>query len=139
MWPFRKKREAAKPEPVREPEPEKERELPSVQWTHIVGEWHKEEVCEHCVHTWGTGEDHSETPCPTCGCIGSHKAQVVRGEYDRTQWFYNHKGEYLGDFLSRGIDVGEVVTALSGWYGIRNRKTVIWDGCSVKKEETKNE
>lgn len=140
MWPFRKKREAAKPEPVREPEPEKERELPSVKWTHIIGEWHKEEACEHCGHTWPPETDHSETPCPTCGCIGSHKAQVVRAEYERTQLFYRRNGEHPSAFLSCGVDVGEVVNSWDGfWRGFRNRKTVIWEGCSVKKEEAKNE
>ena len=151
MWPFKKNRESAKPEPVREPEAEKkpqdakpeakkERELPSVEWTHVIGDWRKEEVCEHCGHTWPPETDHIEDPCPTCGCIGSHKAQVVREEYDKTQLFYRIKGDYPSAFLSRGIDVGVVVDGWDGfWRGIRNRKTVIWDGCSVKKEEAKHE
>ena len=133
MWPFKKKHEDAKPKAKKEPK------LPSVEWTHNIGEWRKEEVCEHCGHTWGSEKDHSGIPCPTCGCIGSHKAQVVREECERTQGFCHLNGEYPGYFRFRGIDVGEVVNNWSGWYGIRNRKTVIWDGCSVKKENAKNE
>ena len=145
MWPFKKKRETdrseAKKDPeAAKPEAEKERELPSVEWNHIIGDWHKEEVCEHCGHTWQPETDHSADPCPTCGCIGSHKAQVVREEYERTQLFYHRKGEYPSAFLSRGIDVGWSRNSWDGfWHGIRGWKTVIWDGCSVKKEDAKHE
>ena len=144
MWPFKKKLIETRIEQEPQPEQPAEKELPALEWTHIVGIWHKEEVCEHCGHAWDDGStSHDGVPCPTCGCIGSHKVQVVRHEYERTQVFDRH---YPETFRGRGIDIGWVdpigmVDYIGGigtywtrWRGIRNEKTVIWDGCSVKKD-----
>ena len=140
MWPFRKKpienRVADEPEPVKPVE----KELPELKWELSVGKWHKEFRCEHCWHVWCDGaKEHDEDPCPDCGCIGSHKMQVVRHEYEHTQLFNTCDGIYPDDYRERGISIGRPEW-LHGyafwrpWRGIRNEKTVIWDGCSVKKD-----
>ena len=136
MWPFKKKpiempvTDEAKPE---------EKELPELKWELSVGPWHKSFRCEHCGHVWTDDtKSHDEDPCPDCGCIGSHKMQVVRHEYEHTQIFNAYDGICPDDYRERGISIGRAEW-LQGyafwhpWRGIRNEKTVIWDGCSVKK------
>ena len=140
MWPFKKKpienRVADEPEPVKPAE----KELPELKWELSIGKWHKELRCEHCGHVWTDDtKSHDEDPCPDCGCIGSHKMQVVRHEYEHTQVFQTNDGYFPDNFNQRGIDIGKV-ECLHGyafyhpWRGIRNANTVIWDGCSVKKD-----
>ena len=141
MWPFKRK-------PVEQthidsaPEPEKpaEKELPELEWELSIGPWHKEFRCEHCGHVWTDDtKSHDEDPCPTCGCIGSHKMQVTRYEHEHTQWFDTYCGHYPSDFTGRGIELGRLAYRHgwglgTAWQGVRNEKTVIWDGCSVKKD-----
>ena len=137
MWPFKRK-------PVEQthidsaPEPEKpaEKELPALEWELSIGPWHKEFRCEHCGHVWcDDAKEHDEDPCPVCGCIGSHKMQVIRYEHEHTQCFNTYDGTYQS-FTKRGIELGRVDHPYGGriWRGVRNEKTVIWDGCSVKKD-----
>ena len=140
MWPFKKKpidnRVADEPEPVKPAE----KELPELKWELSIGNWHKELRCEHCGHVWTDDtKSHDEDPCPECGCIGSHKMQVVRHEYEHTQRLNIYDGIYPDGYRARGISIGRV-ERLDGWglyhpwRGTRNEKTVIWDGCSVKKD-----
>jgi len=127
MWPFKKKPVEQTPI-ANAPEPEKpaEKELPELKWELSIGPWHKEFRCEHCGHVWTDDtKSHDEDPCPTCGCIGSHRMQVIRYEHEHTQWFDTYCGHYPSDFTRR---LG------SAWQGVRNEKTVVWDGCSVKKD-----
>ena len=141
MWPFKKKPVEQTPI-ANSPEPEKpaEKELPELKWELSVGKWHKEFRCEHCGHVWcDDTKSHDEDPCPECGCIGSHKLQVVRHEYEHTQIFNAYVGIYPDDYRERGISIGrpEWLHGYAFWHpwrGIRNEKTVIWDGCSVKKD-----
>ena len=140
MWPFKKKpienRVADEPEPVKPAE----KELPELKWELSIGKWHKELRCEHCGNVWTDDtKSHDEDPCPDCGCIGSHKMQVVRHEYEHTQVFQTNDGDFPDNFNQRGIDIGKVewlhgYAFYHPWRGIRNAKTVIWDGCSVKKD-----
>ena len=140
MWPFKKKpidnRVADEPEPVKPAE----KELLELKWELSIGKWHKEFRCEHCGHVWTDDtKSHDEDPCPECGCIGSHKMQVVRHEYEHTQRLKTYDGIFPDGYRARGISIGSVEW-LDGcglyhpWRGIRNEKTVIWDGCSVKKD-----
>ena len=140
MWPFKKKpidnRVADAPDPVKPAE----KELPELKWELSVGKWHKELRCEHCGHVWTDDtKSHDEDPCPDCGCIGSHKMQVVRYEFEHTQRLYTAEWNFIDGLKEHGLDTGSV-DYLGGygpyraWRGIRNRKTVIWDGCSVKKD-----
>ena len=141
MWPFKRK-------PVEQthidsaPEPEKpaEKELPELEWELSIGPWHKEFRCEHCGHVWcDDAKEHDEDPCPDCGCIGSHKMQVVRHEYEHTQILNTDEGDFPYNYSVRGIAIGSVEWLhrwglARAWRGTRNAKTVIWDGCSVKKD-----
>ena len=140
MWPFKKKpienRVADEPEPVKPAE----KVLPDLKWELRVGKWHKELRCEHCGHVWCLdAKEHDEDPCPDCGCIGSHKMQVVRYEFEHTQCLYTAEWNFIDGLKEHGLDTGSV-DYLGGygpyraWRGIRNRKTVIWDGCSMKKD-----
>ena len=140
MWPFKKKpienRVADEPEPVKPAE----KELPELKLELSIGPWHKEFRCEHCGHVWcDDTKSHDEDPCPDCGCIGSHKMQVIRYEHEHTQVFNTHDGDFPDNFNQRGIDIGKVEWLYGWglyhpWRGTRNAKTVIWDGCSVKKD-----
>ena len=141
MWPFKKKPVEQTPI-ANAPEPEKsaEKELPELKWELSIGPWHKEFRCEHCWHVWcHDAKELDEDPCPVCGCIGSHKMQVVRHEFEHTQRLYTAEWNFIDRLKERGFDTGSV-DYLGGygpyraWRGIRNRKTVIWDGCSVKKD-----
>jgi len=141
MWPFKKKPVEQTPI-ANAPEPEKpaEKELPELKWELSIGEWHKEFRCEHCGHVWCDGaKEHDEDPCPDCGCIGSHKMQVIRYEYEYTQCFTVRDGTYPSAFTKLGIELGRVDYLhrwglSSVWRGVRNEKTVIWDGCSAQKD-----
>ena len=140
MWPFKKKPvETPVADEVKPEEPE-EKELPELKWELSVGPWHKSSRCEHCGHVWTDDtKSNDEDPCPTCGCIGSHKMQVVRCEFEHTQTFKTTGWDFLGELKKHGLDRGQV-DHLGGygpyrlWRGARNWKTVVWDGCSVKKD-----
>lgn len=63
--------------------------------------------------------------------------QVIRYEHEHTQSFTSSNGISPSDFTARGIELGRVSHPYgfsSVWRGIRNEKTVIWDGCSAKKD-----
>ena len=137
MWPFKKKPVEM---PIADEVRPEEKELPELKWGLGVGPWHKSFRCEHCGHVWtNDAKSHDEDPCPDCGCIGSHKMQVIRYEHEHTQRFTARHGISPSDFIERDIELGRVAYLPgcglgSAWQGVRNEKTVIWDGCSVKKD-----